>query len=34
MAANTRWKKLDWEDPFELDALLTEEQRMVRDSAR
>ncbi len=34
MAANTRWTKLNWEDPFELDAQLTEEQRMVRDSAR
>ncbi len=34
MAGQTRWKKLDWADPFELDAQLTEEQRMVRDSAR
>jgi glutaryl-CoA dehydrogenase len=34
MPANTRWTKLNWEDPFELDAQLTEEQRMVRDSAR
>ncbi len=34
MASNTRWAKLNWEDPFELDAQLTEEQRMVRDSAR
>ncbi len=34
MAGQTRWNKLDWADPFELDAQLTEEQRMVRDSAR
>jgi len=34
MAANTRWTRLNWEDPFELDAQLTEEQRIVRDSAR
>ncbi len=34
MAGQTRWTKLNWEDPFELDAQLTEEQRMVRDSAR
>lgn len=34
MAGQTRWSKLNWEDPFELDAQLTEEQRMVRDSAR
>ena len=34
MASNTRWANLNWEDPFELDAQLTEEQRMVRDSAR
>ncbi len=30
----TRWSKLDWADPFELDSQLTAEQRMVRDSAR
>lgn len=30
----THWTKLNWEDPFELDAQLTEEQRMVRESAR
>src|SRR6056300_1264258 len=34
MDSNTRWAKLNWEDPLELDAQLTEEQRMVRDSAR
>ncbi len=27
------WKKLDWSDPFLLEQLLTDEQRMVRDSA-
>lgn len=32
--AETHWTKLNWEDPFELDAQLTEEQRMVRESAR
>lgn len=30
----TRWTRLNWQDPFELDAQLNEEQRMVRDSAR
>lgn len=30
----THWTRLNWEDPFELDAQLTEEQRMVRESAR
>ncbi len=34
MAGNTHWKKLNWEDPFELNDQLTEEQRMVRDTAR
>lgn len=34
MAGKTRWTKLNWEDPFELDSQLTEEQRMVRDTAR
>jgi glutaryl-CoA dehydrogenase len=32
--ASTQWSKLDWADPFELESQLTEEQRMVRDSAR
>ncbi|MEM1401953.1 MAG: acyl-CoA dehydrogenase [Pseudomonadota bacterium] len=27
------WTKLDWQDPFLLDAQLSDEQRMVRDSA-
>ena len=31
---STRWNKLNWEDPFELDSQLSDEQRMVRDSAR
>jgi len=34
MAGQTHWTKLNWEDPFELDSQLTDEQRMVRDSAR
>ena len=34
MGATTRWTKLNWEDPCELDSQLSEEQRMVRDSAR
>ncbi|EAQ96523.1 acyl-CoA dehydrogenase [Congregibacter litoralis] len=34
MAITTmRWEKLDWKDPFALDAQLNDEQRMVRDSA-
>ena len=31
---STRWSKLNWEDPFELDSQISDEQRMVRDSAR
>lgn len=34
MGSATHWTRLNWEDPFELDAQLTEEQRMVRESAR
>jgi glutaryl-CoA dehydrogenase len=34
MATKTRWTPLNWQDPFELDAQLTEEQRMVRESAK
>ena len=34
MGSATNWTKLNWEDPFELDAQLTEEQRIVRESAR
>ncbi|EED36032.1 glutaryl-CoA dehydrogenase [Luminiphilus syltensis NOR5-1B] len=34
MGAGKRvWQKLDWQDPFLLEAQLTDEQRMVRDSA-
>ena len=34
MDAKTRWTPLNWQDPFELDSQLPEEQRMVRDSAQ
>ena len=34
MAIKTRWTPLNWQDPFELDSQLSEEQRMVRDSAK
>jgi len=34
MTTKTRWTPLNWQDPFELDSQLTEEQRMVRDSAQ
>ena len=34
MVSKTRWTALNWQDPFELDAQLSEEQRMVRDSAQ
>ena len=34
MSGKTRWTKLNWEDPFELDSQLNDEQLMVRDSAR
>ena len=27
------WKKLNWRDPFLLEQMLSDEQRMVRDSA-
>ena len=30
----TQWAKYDWEDPFKMEDLLTEEERMVRDAAR
>ena len=29
-----KWPSFDWTDPFLLDALLTDEERMVRDTAR
>jgi glutaryl-CoA dehydrogenase len=34
MANAKRWQKMDWQDPFLLEQQLTDEQRMVRDSAR
>ena len=34
MAISRKWQKLDWRDPFLLEQQLTEEQRMVKDSAR
>ena len=34
MATKTRWTPLNWQDPFELDSQLSEEQGMVRDSAQ
>ncbi|MEH6584665.1 MAG: acyl-CoA dehydrogenase [Halioglobus sp.] len=34
MAQLKRWQKLNWQDPFLLEQQLTDEQRMVRDSAR
>ena len=34
MAVKTNWSPLNWEDPFELDSQLNDEQRMVRDSAK
>ncbi|MEZ5502723.1 MAG: acyl-CoA dehydrogenase [Halioglobus sp.] len=34
MAKRGHWQKLDWRDPFGLEQLLTDEQRMVRDTAR
>ena len=32
--AAPKWPSFDWTDPFLLDALLTDEERMVRDTAR
>ncbi len=34
MAKLKRWQKIDWQDPFLLEQQLTDEQRMVRDTAR
>jgi glutaryl-CoA dehydrogenase len=34
MAQTRRWQKLQWQDPFLLEQQLSDEQRMVRDSAR
>ncbi|WP_123712869.1 acyl-CoA dehydrogenase [Sinobacterium caligoides] len=33
-ATARKWAKLDWQDPFLLEQQLTDEQRMVRDTAR
>jgi glutaryl-CoA dehydrogenase len=32
-AARKRWGRMNWQDPFELDAQLTDEQRMIAESA-
>jgi glutaryl-CoA dehydrogenase len=32
--AGRKWQKIDWQDPFLLEQQLSEEQRMVRDTAR
>ena len=34
MAQGKRWQHLNWQDPFLLEQQLSDEQRMVRDSAR
>tara|TARA_R110001599_G_scaffold8651_4_gene41967 strand:- start:12352 stop:13536 length:1185 start_codon:yes stop_codon:yes gene_type:complete len=34
MEAGKHWQRLNWEDPFLLEQQLSDEQRMVRDSAR
>ncbi|MCB1704256.1 MAG: acyl-CoA dehydrogenase [Halioglobus sp.] len=34
MVTHGKWQQLDWQDPFALEQQLTQEQRMVRDSAR
>ena len=34
MAKHSNWQKLNWQDPFGLEQQLTQEQRMVRDTAR
>lgn len=34
MARRSSWQKLNWQDPFVLEQQLTDEQRMVRDTAR
>jgi glutaryl-CoA dehydrogenase len=33
MSSKTKWGKFNWEDPFLLDSQLTEEERLVRDTA-
>ncbi len=34
MSKPKQWQKIDWQDPFLIESMLTDEQRMVRDSAR
>jgi len=34
MAQGKSWQKLNWQDPFRLEQQLSDEQRMVRDTAR
>ena len=34
MAKQIKWQALNWQDPFLLEQQLTEQQRMVRDTAR
>ena len=34
MSHVTSWQKIDWQDPFLIESMLTDEQRMARDSAR
>ena len=34
MAQGKSWQKLNWQDPFLLEQQLSDEQRLVRDSAR
>ena len=34
MAQGNSWQKMNWQDPFLLETQLTDEQRMVRDTAR
>ncbi|MCV6615109.1 MAG: acyl-CoA dehydrogenase, partial [Cellvibrionaceae bacterium] len=31
--ANSSWASFNWQDPFLMDQLLSEEERLVRDSA-
>ncbi|MGR6872390.1 acyl-CoA dehydrogenase [Pseudomonas sp. HK3] len=34
MSHVTTWQKIDWQDPFLIESMLNDEQRMARDSAR
>ena len=33
MSSKTKWGAFNWEDPFLMDSQLTEEERLVRDTA-